>query len=157
MNGGWQLSSSKHPALSVSDSIVMWPAASSFSCLDSPHHVYLYLEPFQHKLLFSGHFITQKCHLFVQLQGWGPLLHQWELPITGKTLRLVSMESWEESVVFKVPGRYLQKTIFIFSYVNIHGAIIFLWWYPAGSYCVLAHKVLLLLEIPRNWRGNLTK
>lgn len=82
---------------------------------------------------------------------------QWELPITGKTLRLVSVESWEESMVSKVPGRYLQKTIFIFSYVNIHGAIIFLWWYPAGSYCVLAHKVLLLLEIPRNWRGNLTK
>lgn len=35
--------SSKQPALSVPYSIVMWPAASSSSCFDSPHHDSLYL------------------------------------------------------------------------------------------------------------------
>lgn len=49
------------------------------------------------------------------------------------------------------------KAKFIFSYVNIYGAIIFLWWYLTGSYCILADMVLLLLEIPRNWRGSFIK
>lgn len=35
--------SSKQPAPSVPYSIVMWPAASSSSCFDSPHHDGLYL------------------------------------------------------------------------------------------------------------------
>lgn len=49
------------------------------------------------------------------------------------------------------------KAKFIFSYVNISGAIIFIWWYLTGSYSVLANTVLLLLEVPRNWRGNFIK
>lgn len=90
IDGGRELSSSKQSLLPVPETVVMWTAAPSFSCLDSPHHDGLYLEPwartnhFGISCLFPGHFITQKCHLFVHLPDCGPLLHHRELLILAR-------------------------------------------------------------------------